>query len=540
MKILALSLSLSLSLAATAVAAVGPDYHLPSAPIPAAYRDLPADLGSWKSATPSDGLARGAWWKIYGDDTLNDLETRALAANQDLRAAVARVDAARAAAGLARSAYFPSVALTPSLNRERTSETTDNRLPNSESTTYRGALSASWEIDLFGRIRRQNESARADAEASAATLESVQLALTADVAANYFTLRGLATELTLVGNGVGLRRDVLKLINSRRSLGAATDFDVARAETELASTEAEAAALANRRSAIQNALAVLVGEPASSFTISTSNAQPSTLDVQLSAPPAIPAGLPSQLLERRPDVAAAERALASANARIGVAKAAFFPAISLTGGAGWASGDIDRLFNADSRIWSIGPSLYLPIFQGGRNQANLARSRAAYDEAVAVFRQRVLIAFREVQDALTATQLLAEQSAAQERALASARRSGELAQKRYDSGYVNLLEVIDAQRTVLATERASAQLAAQRLTTNVSLIKSIGGTWTAEPVATLSKPDRVAQPIRELNNSVSLIKSIGGTWTNDHVAQQPEINHLIKLYATTQPNLNPR
>jgi multidrug efflux system outer membrane protein len=187
------------------------------------------------------------------------------------------------------------------------------------------------------------------------------------------------------------------------------------------------------------------------------------------------------LLERRPDIAAAERALAAANARIGVAKAAFFPAISLTGGTGWASGDLDRLFNADSRIWSIGPSLYLPIFQGGRNRANLARSRATYDEAVAEFRQRVLVAFREVQDALTATRLLAEQSSAQGRALAAARRSGELAQKRYDSGFVNLLEVIDAQRTVLTTERASAQLAAQRLNTSVALIKSVGGTWTPSP-----------------------------------------------------------
>jgi multidrug efflux system outer membrane protein len=191
--------------------------------------------------------------------------------------------------------------------------------------------------------------------------------------------------------------------------------------------------------------------------------------------------LPSHLLERRPDVAAAERALAAANARIGVAKAAFFPAISLTGGAGWASGDIDRLFSADSRIWSIGPSLYLPIFQGGRNRANLARSRAAYDEAVADYRQRVLVAFREVQDALTATRLLADQAAAQERALASARRSGALAQTRYDSGYVNLLEVIDAQRTVLAAERASAQLAAQRLNNSVALIKAVGGDFTSKP-----------------------------------------------------------
>jgi multidrug efflux system outer membrane protein len=453
---------------------VGPDYQRPAIATPAAYRDLPADLGTWKTAVPADAVARGAWWKIYGDPALNVLEDHALAANQDLRAAVARLDEARATAGLARSAYFPSVSLDPSVSRERTSATTDNIYPQAETTTYRGALDASWEIDLFGRIRRQNESARADAAASAANVASVQLALTADVAANYFSLRGLTLEMDLVAKGVELRRQTLKLITSRRSLGAATDFDVARAETELASTEAEAAALKNHHSVVKNALAVLVGEPAASFQLSDSA-------LQVTEPPAVPAGLPSQLLERRPDIAAAERTLAAANARIGVAKAAFFPAISLTGGAGWASGDIDRLFNADSRIWSIGPSLYLPIFQGGRNRANLARSRASYDEAVAVFRQRVLVAFREVQDALTATRLLAEESAAQDRALAAARRSGELAQKRYDSGFVNLLEVIDAQRTVLITERASAQLAAQRLNTSVALIKSVGGAWTPSP-----------------------------------------------------------
>jgi len=187
--------------------------------------------------------------------------------------------------------------------------------------------------------------------------------------------------------------------------------------------------------------------------------------------------LPAELLERRPDIAAAERTLAAANARIGVAQAAFFPAISLTGSAGFASGDIDRLFSTDSRAWSIGPSLYLPIFQGGRNRANLERSRAAYDESVATFRQRVLVAFREVQDALTATQLLAEQSAAQDRALSSARRAASLAQIRYDAGYVAYLEVIDAQRTALATERASAQLAALRFNTSVALIKALGGGW---------------------------------------------------------------
>lgn len=330
---------------------------------------------------------------------------------------------------------------------------------------------ASWELDLFGRVRRLSESARAQAQASADSFESVRLALAAEVATNYFSLRALGHESSLVADGVALRQRALELVTARRRSGAATEFDVARAETELAATQAEAATLANRRAAVQNALAVLIGEPAPAFAVAN-------LKFEISNPPPIPAGLPSELLERRPDVAAAERALAAANARIGVAKAAFFPAISLTGGAGFASADIDNLFKTDSRIWSIGPSLYLPIFQGGRNRANLARSRAAFDESVAAFRQQVLVAFREVQDALTATRLLGEQSAAQDRALAAARRAVELAQKRYDAGIVNYFEVIDAQRTVLATERASAQLAAQRLNTSVALIKALGGGWS--------------------------------------------------------------
>jgi multidrug efflux system outer membrane protein len=235
MKLTALLLATTTT-ALASLPSVGPDYQRPAIATPAAYRDLPADLGTWKTASPADAVARGAWWKIYGDPALNVLEDQALAANQDLRAAVARLDEARATAGLARSAYFPSMSLNPSVSRERTSATTDNIYPQAETTTYRGALNASWEIDLFGRIRRQNESARAEAAASAANVASVQLALTADVAANYFSLRGLTLEMDLVTKGVELRRQTLKLITSRRSLGAATDFDVARAETELAST----------------------------------------------------------------------------------------------------------------------------------------------------------------------------------------------------------------------------------------------------------------------------------------------------------------
>lgn len=467
-------LTSSLLLAATSMAAVGPDYHRPEAASPVA----------WKQAAPAGAFPRGEWWKAFNDPALDDLEARALNANQNLAAAAARVEQARAAAGLARSAYLPSVALGASTSRARTSETTDNRFPVTETTTYRGSLDASWELDLFGRVRRLNESARAEATGSAADFENIRLALTAEVASTWFSLRALDREAALVNDGVALRRKALDLVGSRQRGGAATEFDVARAETELASTEAEAAAIANRRTALQNALAVLIGEAAPSFQLATLNAQ-------LSAPPIVPAGLPSELLERRPDIASAEAALASANARIGVAKAAFFPAISLTGSFGHASGDIDRLTNSDSRLWSIGPSLYLPIFQGGRNKANLARSRAAYDENVALFRQRVLVAFREVQDALTAAQLLASQAAAQDRAVAAARRAGELAQKRYDAGFVNYFEVIDAQRTVLASERASTQLGAQQLINSVALIKALGGGWKSDDRGQITEVSRV-------------------------------------------------
>lgn len=457
------------AVASAAIPAVGPDYQRPTVPAASAWRDTD-NLPAWKVGAPADALDRGSWWKLFHDPALDELEARALAGNQNIWAAAARVEQARASAGIARGAYWPQVAVDGSVVRQRTSEAVDNPLPMPVSTTYTAPLSASWEIDLFGRVRRLSESARADAEASAATFESVRLSLTAEVASTYFTLRGLTRELAIVRDTVGLRQHELEMVKTRVRLGTAADLDAARAETELATAEADAAALANQRAAEQNALAVLVGVAPQDFTLASDNNP-------LDTPPAVPGALPADLLERRPDVAAAERALAAANARIGVAKAAFFPAISLTGSAGYASADVDKLFNSGARLWSIGPSLYLPIFQGGRNRANLARSRAAYDESVATFRQQVLVAFREVQDALTATRYLTEQSAAQDRALEAAKRSAKLVQTRYDAGYVSYFEVIDAQRTALAAERASVALTASRLNTAVALIKSLGGGW---------------------------------------------------------------
>ena len=459
--------------------AVGPDYHQPDVATAPSYRDAP---GAAAITLQPD------WWLSFNDPVLTDLETRALSANQDLRASLARVEQARALAGIARSDYLPSLAVEPSVSRDRASREVGNPLPVQTTTTYRVPLVASWELDLFGRVRRLNENARAELAAAGATFDAARLALTAEVASTHFTLRALDRELAVVNDTLQVRRDALQLVQSRFNRGSVGELDVARAETELAATEADQAALANRRASTETALAVLLGTAAPAFNASAN------AEVLANVVPAIPAGLPSELLTRRPDVVAAERALAAANARIGVAKAAFFPSISLTGSAGYASADVDNLFDRSSRFWSFGPSLYLPIFQGGRNRANLQRSRAIFEESLATYRQQVLVAFREVQDALTASRLLADQASAQSRAVASARRGAELSQKRYDAGFVSYLEVVDAQRTALEVERADARLAGQRWITHIALIKALGGGWTSPsgpaPSGTLAQLQR--------------------------------------------------
>ena len=468
MKLIVLSIA-ALSTGYAAIPSVGPDYVRPSVESPPAYREAP-DSGSWKVGEPADSSKRGEWWTLFGDPDLDRLEQFALARNQDLRAAAARVEEAAAAAGLAQSAAWPQLAANPSVVRGRTSDTTTNPFPNKLSTDFSAPLLMSWELDIFGRVRRLSEASRADAEASAATFESVRLSLTANVAATYFSLRGADREAEIVSRTVGLRRRELEIVAAQRRSGTGTELDVARAETELASTETDLDSIRIRRESLQDALAVLAGETATSFQIAISTGE--------AAVPVVAPGIPSDLLERRPDIAAAERSLSSANARIGVAKAAFFPAISLTGEGGFESADTANLLKADSRIWSIGPSLYLPIFQGGRNAANLRRARAAYDESVATFRQQVLVAFREVQEALTVARLLQEQSASQDQALVSSERASRLAQTRYMAGYTSYLDVIDAERTELSNERFAAQLTTSRLTTAIALVKALGGGWS--------------------------------------------------------------
>ncbi len=454
---------------------VGPDYKQPSNSVPADYKAV--DFGSWKQGQPLDNVPKGNWWQIFGDTNLNTLESQAVQANQQLKAAVARVDQARATARIARSQLMPNLSLDPSFSREGYSPNANPSFGNITVNKFSAPLDLSYEVDLWGRIRRLFQGARADAQASLADYYNVLLTLQSDVAQNYFALRSLDAEIATVNGTVDLRHEQVRLVQSRYEGGIGSELDVAQAETELATTEAEAMSLAHRRDELENAIAILVGENPSNFKLAPVN-NPNWNP----QPPEIPAGLPSELLERRPDVAQAERQLASANAKIGVAKGSFFPVLTLTGSAGYLSGDVSSLFTWDSRTWSIGPSLSLPIFAGGRNRANYKHSQAAFQESVALYRQQVLVAFGEVENSLSGIYHFAIQAEAQQRAVTSARRATELATDRYRSGIVAYIEVVDASRDTLTAERANAQLAGQRLIASVQLIKALGGGWSDQEI----------------------------------------------------------
>jgi outer membrane protein, multidrug efflux system len=455
-----------LAMLASAGCTLGPDYHRPETDVPAEYKS--GSSGSWKEGKPLDHAAKGDWWKIYDDGELNHLQNRASRANQEIKAVAARVEQARATARVARSELLPTLNANPGYTRTRLSA---DQTPSSRGLTaenYRAPLDLSYEIDLWSRVRRDFEGARANAQASVSALQNAMLVLHADVAQNYFAIRALDAEISIVTDAIDVRKKQTQLVGDR--------LDLARIKSQLESAEAEAAALRKRRAELENALAILIGENPSSFQIpaATSGNPSKRWDP---APPTIPSGLPADLLERRPDVSEAERQLAAANARIGVAKAAFFPSLSLTGSGGYVSSDLDNLFKWDNRAWSLGPSLTLPIFTGGRNQANLERSQAEYEEAVARYRQKILVAFGEVESSLSGIRFLAEQTTAQDQAVTEARLAAQLADERYRNGIVSQLEVLDANREELQTERAKAQLSGQRLIASVQLVKALGGGW---------------------------------------------------------------
>ena len=446
----------------------------PKIEVPSGFKEAAVDEGRWKPAEPAEAQPRGEWWKVFNDSTLDRLINDATAANANLAAAAARVKQARAIAGIAESDRIPSVGIEAGPQRGRASPVSlglPEGTPMPVVTSYTARLTASYEVDLFGRVGNNVSAAQADAAAGEATFRSVLLALQADVAQTYFRLRATDAELAFLRETVRLREENVRINQRRFDLGDLGELDLARSKTELSTTRSEAIALERQRAQLEHALAVLLGKPAAAFSADSNPLLAS------STLPGIPAGLPSALLERRPDIAAAQRAMIAANARIGVAKSAMFPALRLTAAGGGESADLSDVFKWSSRTWLVGALLSMPIIDGGRNRANIARSEAALEESVAGYRQSVLTAFAEVEDNLAGLRTLAGQAQAIDEAVASARRSTELAGKLYEAGRSSYLDVIDAQRNLAAVERSAVQLRGARATTTVALIRSLGGGW---------------------------------------------------------------
>jgi multidrug efflux system outer membrane protein len=463
--------------------AVGPDYHRPA---PLAHQLTPKAFSTggtnpilWKVAEPSANMPRGQWWHIFEDAELSRLETLALTNNQNLTAVAARLEQSRELVTVARSQFYPQLTAggTPGgdITRQRTSvnEPESGQAAGVAHTynTFTAPLYLGWEVDLWGRVRRQSEAAHARFIASADDLESAKLDVAAEVASDYFTLQTLDAEYALITNTIEAYRFSLELTQNRRRGGIVSDLDVAQAATQLRSTEAELPGIKLSRAQTQHALAILCGQSPIDFFMAT-NVQTTTII------PEIPPGLPAELLEHRPDVAAAERRMAAANADVGVAKAAFFPAVKINGLAGLQSINAGSFFNASSRFWSVGPNIELPLFTGGLNTANLAYARDAYNESLANYRQVVLGAFGEVEDLLAAQYWLADQWNAQNEAVVAASHAEEIANNRYKAGLVTYLDVATAQTAALTQERSAVDLQGARLTACVNLIKALGSGWT--------------------------------------------------------------
>ena len=448
---------------------VGPDYVRPTVITPDAYKEN----DGWKVAQPKDDLIRGAWWEIFGDPQLNALAAQVSVSNQNLAAAEAQYREAQALVREARASYFPTATIGIGANRSSQS-TTIGGGPTSQRTAvsdYSLALDVSWELDVWGRIRRSVESNQASAQASAGDLENARLSFQAALAQDYFQLRELDAQKQLLTATVAAFQKSLELTEGLYAQGVASEADVLQAETQLKTTQAQLINVGVQRAQFEHAIAVLIGKPASDFSI------PAT--PLAGTPPAIPVGVPSELLERRPDIAASERRVAAANAQIGVAEAAFYPSVTLNASLGLESSSLAKLFTAASRFWSVGGSISETVFDGGLRRAQTDFARAAYDATVATYRQTVLTAFQGVEDNLAALRILEDESRVQGEAVKAAERSVVLTTNQYKAGTVSYLNVITAQTIALTNETTAVQLLGQRMTAAVLLVQAVGGGWNA-------------------------------------------------------------
>ncbi|HWT70776.1 MAG TPA: efflux transporter outer membrane subunit [Oxalicibacterium sp.] len=452
--------------------AVGPDYQRPDAPVARSWKTDPG----WQAGLPRDAELKGAWWEIFGDAELNRLQQQALKDGQTMIIAQARVEQARAQANVAHSGFFPQIGAQLGASRGRSSAERPLSSPDSHNVSiiqsdFNGSFTVDYEADLFGRVRRQAESAQAGAQQAQADLENTRLILTAELAADYFALRETDAEIDLLRQTLGAQNKGLDYIRARHDLGAASGLDLNQQQGLTAATETQLTLLENQRAAYPNAIAALVGVPAPDFTLA--------FDSQMAAVPAIPLTTPSTLLQRRPDIAAAERAMAAANAQIGLAKSAYFPALGLSAAYGSDANRLANLFSAPALLWSVGASAAQTLFDGGRISADIDFAKAGYQESVANYRQTVLNAFQEVQDGLNGDAALLRAGKSAKIAADSAENSLGLSVDRYRSGVASNLEVVVAEQTFLGYRRQQVQLQGQRLLNAVKLIKALGGGWHA-------------------------------------------------------------
>jgi NodT family efflux transporter outer membrane factor (OMF) lipoprotein len=456
---------------------IGPKYTRPGVATPPAYKELAPSAagpqGQWKPSQPQDQALRGKWWEVFGDPQLNALEERIEVSNQNLKIAEAQFRQARDLIGINRSGLYPTVNAGPSTIAEQTSKNAPQAAANAGQTVGDLVLpfQLSYEVDAWGRIHRAVEAARESAQASAADLETARLSIHAELASDYFALRGLDAQKQLLDSTVIAYQKALDLTQNRYIGGLAAGAEVAQAETQLETTQAQDIDLGVARAQYEHALAALVGQPASTFSIPAS---PLNL-----TPPKIPVGLPSDLLERRPDVAAAERRTAAANAQIGFAKTAYYPTLTLSAAGGVEGSTFSNWIAWPSRFFALGPTLLETLYDAGLRHAVTDQAQAAYEANVAAYRQSVLTAFQEVEDKLAALRILEEESAKQQQAVRSAERSLALSTNRYKGGLVTYFEVITAQSIALSDERTAVDILTRRMNSSVLLIKALGGGWDA-------------------------------------------------------------
>jgi multidrug efflux system outer membrane protein len=459
---LATFLPLSSVILVTACQPLGPNHETPEMKLPASFSNGGV---KWKKQSPDSLPNPRAWWRLYGDGTLNSLVDRALNNNQELAGAAARVRQARSLSASARGRYFPSIDLNPSSNRSKTRVQGISNIQNNFSVP----ADLSYELDVWGAVRRQVESADASADAQQESFNALKLTIASEVAQTYWALRAVDADRALLTRAVELRQKAFSLLKEQRDAGAISGLDLSRAEVEVATAEADKIQLDQDRVELVNALAVLAGASA------TGSSVPDKFD--LPSPPSIPVSVPSEVLRQRPDVRAAERRVAAANADIGVATAAYYPSFTLGGSGGFSSNTASQLFKSTSLIWAIGPNVNIPITQQKFLRARKDAAVAAHEAASADYRQIVLEAIREVENSLQASSIIVGRQKAQDQAAAAAKSTFDLSSKRFDAGLVSFLDVVDAERTRLDAERRSNAVRAERLALSVSLAKAIGGGW---------------------------------------------------------------